>query len=427
MTIRQAKLSLLAFLWFFSGYAPALYAEETLWRTQAEDGTAEVHLYFFWTPTCPHCKKARLFIEPLPEQYPWLRLHSSSIIGSRENAVRYHQMAKALGEKAKSVPGFFICGEMFVGWDSAEGTGQLLMQALERCRTGSGPLQVEEKQGQEQKGGVAQVQSLHIPLLGEMAADEFSLPVFTLIIAGLDAFNPCAFFVLLFLLSLLVHARSRARMLLIGGSFVLVSGVVYFVFMAAWLNLFLLVGGATWMTLAAGGIAVLIGLINIKDYFRFHQGPSLSIPDATKPGLFSRMRPLLSSDNLFTLMVGTVALAVAVNSYELLCTAGFPMVYTRTLTLHNLSEAEYYLYLVLYNVIYVIPLMVIVVLFTISLGARKLTVNEGRLLKLMSGVMMLGLGLVLLIEPAWLNNIFAGIGLLLLAICVVLLARLRQP
>lgn len=99
------------------------------------------------------------------------------------------------------------------------------------------------------------------------------------------------------------------------------------------------------------------------------------------------------------------------------------MVYTRTLTLYQLSDADYYLYVALYNVIYVIPLAVIVGIFTISLGARKMTVLQGRLLKLLSGVMMLELGLVLLINPGWLNNIFTGIGLLLVAVMVTLLAK----
>ena len=84
-------------------------------------------------------------------------------------------------------------------------------------------------------------------------------------------------------------------------------------------------------------------------------------------------------------------LALAANMYELLCTAGFPMVYTRTLTLHGLESSTYYLYLALYNLIYVIPLIIIVGVFTLTLGARKLTVNQGRLLKLLSGLMMLEL------------------------------------
>jgi len=140
MSISQPRRSLFTILWIlFLSTANPLSANYTPWRTQLEGEEPQVHLYFFWSPTCPHCKKARLFIEPLPEQYPWIQLHSASIIGSRENAVRYYEMAKAVGQKASSVPGFFICGEMFTGWDSVEGMGQVLMQALEKCKAGHTP------------------------------------------------------------------------------------------------------------------------------------------------------------------------------------------------------------------------------------------------------------------------------------------------
>jgi hypothetical protein len=249
-------------------------------------------------------------------------------------------------------------------------------------------------------------------MLGEVSADALSLPLFTLVIAGLDAFNPCAFFVLLFLLSLMVHARSRARMLLIGGTFVLCSGLVYFLFMAAWLNLFLVVGGAPAVTAIAGVVALIVGGLNVKDFFLLGQGPSLAIPDGAKPGLFRRMGALLHADRLWTMLLGTVALALAANSYELLCTAGFPMVFTRILTLNGLSTPAYYGYLVLYNLIYILPLLAIVLVFTFTLGARKLTERQGRVLKLLSGLMMLGLGLVLLAAPDRLSNPLVGAMLL---------------
>jgi len=108
------------------------------------------------------------------------------------------------------------------------------------------------------------------------------------------------------------------------------------------------------------------------------------------------MRALVGGQRLSSLLVGTVALAIVANSYELLCTAGFPMVYTRALTLRQLSTGAYYFYLALYNLIYVIPLLIIVLAFTWTLGSRKLGEREGRLLKLLSGVMMVGLGLLLL-------------------------------
>ncbi|MDH3935433.1 MAG: hypothetical protein OEU62_09725, partial [Gammaproteobacteria bacterium] len=245
-----------------------------------------------------------------------------------------------------------------------------------------------------------------------------SLPAFTLVLAGLDSFNPCAFFVLLFLLSLLVHARSRGHMLLIGGTFVFFSGLVYFLFMAAWLNLFLVAGELAWVTTLAGLLAVVIALINIKDFFWLHRGVSLSIPDRARPRLYQRIRGLLYSGRLPVLLLGTVLLALAANSYELLCTAGFPMVYTRILTINELAPSAYYGYLLLYNVIYIIPLLLIVGVFSFTLGTRRLSERSGRLLKLLAGLMMLQMGLVLVLAPSLLNS--AGIALLLLCVALLL-------
>jgi cytochrome c biogenesis protein CcdA len=190
--------------------------------------------------------------------------------------------------------------------------------------------------------------------------------------------------------------------------------------MAAWLSLFLVVGGTPIVTLVAGIVAVIIGLLNVKDYFWFQKGPSLVIPESAKPGLFRRMRPLLVADNTAAMLFGTATLALAANSYELLCTAGFPMVYTRTLTLSELEGFQYYAYLVVYNLIYVLPLIAIVAVFAWTLGARKLSERQGRLLKLISGLMMLGLGLVLLIDPEVLSRPWVGIGLLTGALLVAL-------
>jgi hypothetical protein len=257
-----------------------------------------------------------------------------------------------------------------------------------------------------------------IPFVGEVAASSFSLPALTVVLAGLDAFNPCAFFVLMFLLSLMVHAKNRGRMLLIGGVFVLFSALIYFVFMAAWLNIFLLIGELAIITVIAGVVAVVLGAINVKDFFWFKQGVTLSIPESAKPGLFARMRKLVSAESLPAMLGGTVVLAVAANSYELLCTSGFPMVYTRALTLNTLSTAGFYGYLALYNLIYILPLLAIVVVFAMRFGSHKLSERDGRILKLLSGLMMLMLGVLLVFQPAALNNPVTAVGLLLGAVAV---------
>ena len=211
-------------------------------------------------------------------------------------------------------------------------------------------------------------------------------------------------------------------MLVIGGIFVTISGLMYFAFMAAWLSLFQLLGHLDGVTRAAGALAVLVGILNVKDFLLFGQGPSLSIPESKKPDIFRRARAILSADRLPAMMAATVLLAVAANFYELLCTAGFPMVYTRLLTLADLTPAGRLAYLAAYNLIYVLPLGLIVVLFARHLGARKLSEREGRLLKLLSGIMMLGLGALLLLAPALVSQVGSAFLLMALALGITWLA-----
>jgi hypothetical protein len=324
------------------------------------------------------------------------------------------------------VPFIFVGDWATLGYHADATTGTEIRRQVERClaapcpdalaaiRAGRAPVSLPPRE--------AGADVLRLPLVGEVDASSLSLPLLTVTVAALDAFNPCAFFVLLFLLSMMAHQKSRARMLAVGGIFVLFSGLMYFAFMAAWLNLFQLLGELAWVTLAAGLLAVVVGAVNVKDFFLFGRGVSLSIPESRKPDLFRRTRAILTAENLPAMLAATVFLAVAANFYELLCTAGFPMVYTRLLTLGEPSAAVRYLYLALYNLVYVLPLAVIVLVFVRTLGARKLGEREGRLLKLLSGTMMLELGVLLLVAPEWLSRLGVAFALLALALAVTWIA-----
>jgi hypothetical protein len=232
-----------------------------------------------------------------------------------------------------------------------------------------------------------------------------ALPLFTLVIALLDSVNPCAFFVLTFLLSLLTHLASTKKILVVGGTFVFFSAAMYFVFMAAWFNLFYLTRTLRIVTVAAGAVAVCMSLLNIKDFVFFKRGVSLAIPDGSRNALIARMRTITLSGRTSAMAGGAALLAIGANFYEMLCTAGFPMVYTKVLTLRKMGLAAYYLYLLMYNAIYVVPLAAIVVVFAVTLGSRKMTEWQGRVLKLASGLMMISLGVVLIVDPSILNSV----------------------
>jgi thiol-disulfide isomerase/thioredoxin len=375
-----------------------------------------ITVYLFWGNGCPHCEKEKDFLKGLKERYPGMEVKDYEVWYDRANKAFFERIMHSVRAQAAAVPATVVGKKLFIGF--TEQTATAIENAIALCLEEGCTDAIGAMTGRRSENLLEEHKAIRLPFLGEVDPDKISLPAFTVMIGALDSFNPCAFFVLLFLLSMLIHARSRKKMVLIGAIFVFFSAFIYFLFMAAWLNIFLVIGRLTAITVTAGVVALIIAALNIKDFFFFKKGVSLVIPEKSRPKLFERMRNLLKSSSLPAMLGGTIVLAATANAYELLCTAGFPMVYTRTLTLHNLTTAEYYLYLVLYNIVYVIPLAVIVIIITTSLGARKLTEWQGRQLKLISGLMMLFLGLILLVEPPLLNNALAS-GVLLAAVILV--------
>ena len=380
-----------------------------------EDGNEVIELYYVYSSTCPHCRAAMPFVASLEAERPWLRVWwIQADSDDREGKDLAIAVSRVIGEPVRTVPTFMFCGEMRSGFDSVMGIGTEIVNDLDACHEAFVESRVVTTTTQTDV-------EVAVPGIGDLRSSSVPLPVFTVLVAGLDAFNPCAFFVLLFLLSLLVHARSRSRMAAIGGLFVVVSGAMYFVFMAAWLNLFLVTDNLRWVTLAAGAMAAVLGVISLRDAFRSGSGLSTSIPESAKPGIYARTRNLVRTENMYAVVGATVALALVANSYELVCTAGLPMAFTRVLTLNDLPTSTYYGYLVLYNIVYVIPLLAIVGGFVWTLGSRKLQPAEGRILKVLSGTMMAGLGLALLFAPRLLEQVTTAAGIVAAAVVVTLI------
>jgi len=354
--------------------APALAAGETL----------EV----FSRAGCPHCETAAAFLADLARERPALSIVRHDVVRDPAARERLRALAAAQGESQVGVPAFLIAERLIVGFDSAETTGVTLRAALDAAPGMAGP---------------PPDAPITVPLLGTLDPRRLGLPLFTVALGLIDGFNPCAMWVLLFVLALLVNLHDRLRMLAIGGTFVLVSGLAYFAFMVAWLNVFLLVGVARWVQMLLGAVALAIGAVHVKDFVAFGRGPSLSIPAAVKPTIYARARRVLTAQSLGAALGATVVLALLVNVVELLCTAGLPAVYTRVLTLHALPAWQYYGYVGLYNLAYVFDDGLMVAIAVVTLSRRKLDERGGRWLKLVSGLVMLVLGSLLLVHPEWLR------------------------
>lgn len=359
---------------------------------------------------CPHCEAAKTFLNQLQEEKPSVRIIIHDVAAEPSALVRLKELASSL-RVGLGVPAFYMHGELIVGFRSAEQTGNRIKALLDQLPSTSGTAIPEDACSSEitapcgPKGAVreSEVEGITVPIVGRLTVQNLGLPLFTFTIGLLDGFNPCSMWVLVFMIAMLATLKDRKKMLLIGGTFVTVEGVAYYAFMAAWLNTFLLIGLSRGSEMVLGVIAVLAGVINMKDFWIFRRGISLGIPEAAKPALYAKIRAILQAENLAAALFATVVLAVLVQVVEFLCTAGFPALYTRILTLRQLEGWSYYGYLLLYTIAYMLDDVIVLTIGVVTLSQRRLQEREGRWLKLIGGVVMVGLGLALIIKPEWLT------------------------
>lgn len=367
----------------------------------------KIRIDFFYSSGCSDCEEKEPIIDEIEQEYA-----NKIVVYRKDISMDERYMDQWINHGFFDIPAIVVNNKTKI--PKEEITKKHLQEVIEAYLSGN-----ETENNQSQR--------VHIPFLGSFNATDlskFSLPLLTIILGAVDSVNPCSFFVLMFLLNLLVYAQSRKKMALIGGIFIFFSGFIYCIFMSALLEIFILTSHIIIITTIAGVIATLLGVLNIKDFFFFKKGLSASIPDSKKPGLFKQMRKLVKASKVSTMIIGVILLAVSANTYELFCTLGFPMIFTKTLTLHHLPVLEYYLYLVFYNIVYVIPLCLIVTLFVVTLGKRKLTQWQGQLLKLLSGTMMTSLGLILVFSPHLLNNILTAIAIITVALLLTAVTSL---
>ena len=358
---------------------------------------------------CPHCVKAKEFLATLGAERADLRIVIRDVEREAGALIRLREIAQAQSAAVR-VPAFLVRGELLVGYADEATTGRMIRNRLGPLPRGivpphaeGGSCEAEESLSCE-GGALATGQKqerYEIEFLGrKLSIERIGLPLFTFAMGLLDGFNPCSMWVLLLMISLLAPLNDRRRMIVIAGTFIAVEGIAYFVFMAAWLNLFLLIGLSRISELAIGTIALMAGTINLKDFFAFGRGFSMSIPAAAKPGIYARMRRILHAESLVGAIIGTVVLAILVQIVEFMCTSGFPALYTRILTLHHLEGAAYYGYLLLYNLAYMLDDVIILSIGVITLSQHRLQQREGQWLKLISGLVMIGLGLYLMMRPS---------------------------
>ncbi|MCA9391996.1 hypothetical protein KC614_02215 [candidate division WWE3 bacterium] len=380
----------------------------------ASDNDKTVDIYLFYSKACPHCEKEREFLNTYIDSNPGkVLLHEFEVSGSEENAALMYEVGLKLGAVSFSVPYLVIGDAPIVGYSSDITTGLQIADAVQYCSDNpcnDSVAKIVSGKGDEVEVGV-KYETIHtppiqndieLPFIGVINAQSISLPILTIVVGFLDGFNPCAMWVLVFLISMLVTLKDKRRMWILGSTFILVSGLVYFLFLAAWLNVYFILHYVTFIRYVVGAVAVVGGYINLKRFFSRSKGCETMSEDKRK-GVLERIKSIVKTQNYLLAIVGIVVLALSVNVVELVCSAGLPAIYTQVLSLANLDPITYYMYLLMYIVVFMIDDLFVFALAIFTLRVTGISEKYTRMSSLVGGVVILVIGILLLFAPSLLT------------------------
>lgn len=366
----------------------------------------QVDLHLFWGDGCPHCATEKKFLEEIKPKYPNLRINLYEIYHNKDNLKLMQDVAKKLQADAGGVPFTVISDKTLSGFSKGELSDSIERQikycsdnicqdVVAEVKAGESKQEPVEKKPEEGKA-----KFVDLPIFGRIDAMKFSLPLLTVIIGLIDGFNPCAMWALIFLISLLIGIGDRRRMWILGSIFILTSGFVYFLLMAAWLNVILLLGFILWVRILIGLVAVGGGGYNIYSFFKHRQETGCKITASSKRQIiFDKMRQLSQSNKLLLAIGGIILLAFSVNLVELICSAGLPAIYTQVLALSDLATWQYYAYILLYIFFFMLDDLVVFAIAMFTLKITGASTKYAKVCALGGGILMVIIGILLIFKP----------------------------
>jgi len=375
-------------LFILAAFMPQAAAQNSAAPAGREETPAGVKIYFFYGDGCPHCAKEEIFLSGLEQEYKNIKILRYEIWHNAENAKILAEKAKKLNLKLSGVPITIIGNKAIVGYESDGTTGVKIKRAINESLNNNTLIEPPDK--------------LKVPLLGEINIKNFSLPILTIIIGAIDGFNPCAMWVLVFLISLLLGMKDRKKMWILGTAFIASSAAVYFFFLAAWLNLFLFIGFVIWIRIAVGVIAIGSGGYHLKEWWAGREAVCKVAHSKKRKMIFTKIKTIILEKKFLLSLIGIIILAAVVNLIELVCSAGLPAVYTQVLALADLPRWQHYFYLSLYIFVFMLDDLLVFTIAMATLREKTLTAGYTKWSNLVGGILMLIIGILLILKPGWL-------------------------
>jgi cytochrome c biogenesis protein CcdA len=372
-------------------------------------------LWYFWRDACPFCEQAEPWLDRMASTFPGLEIRKVDVVRDPDGRELFQRMMAERGRTAVGVPTFILGEEVWVGFTRP--LAEEMEAAIGRHLEGIPP-ELDPRRT-----------VLDLGPLGRLDVGAQPMSAATVLIAFVDGFNPCSLWVLTVLLAMILGTRSRARIAAVGLTFLLVTAGIYGVFIVGLFAVLEVAAHLGWIRVAVAMVALVFGLINVKDFLAFRKGPSLTIPDRFKPGIYRGGRALREDRPLAVTLGLTVVLAAGVALVELPCTAGFPVIWTGLVSEADVGGATFLGLVLLYLLIYLSVEIAILTGAIVTMRATRLQETHGRRLKLVGGMVMIALAAVLLVDPSIMEDLTGSLVVILgavgLSFLVLFLERWR--
>jgi len=382
--MNSGKLLFLAVLVLLAGQL-ALAAEQPA----GEESDGAINITIFYGRECPYCHKTMALLEEIKAENPAVRVEDFEIYHNTENLALYRETLEKYGFDPNRirVPLTIVEDRPIFGYAPGD-----IKAAVDAC-----DVIVDENAACPADPETPETIS-HF-LFGTIDLKGMSLPVLTIVLGIADGFNPCAMWVLIYLIALLVETKDKRKIWLIVGTFVLASAVLYFIFLTAWLNLFLFIGFLSPIQILVGLIAIGTGIWHLRTHLRKKEAVCEVTNEGQRKKVTDRLNELTKKSIVPATILGIILLAFTVNLIEFVCSAGIPAVFTKILTMSQLSTMEYYGYILLYDLFFMLDDILIFGGAALTLQHVDITGKYVKVAGIIGGILLLILGIVLIFFP----------------------------
>lgn len=349
----------------------------------AEDYTVKVHS--FYGNGCPHCAKLHAFLEEMQDKYAPLDVEEYEVYFDQENRALFQELSKEFNKEVGGVPTVFIDQKVIVGFSDT--IADQLESEIQRClETDCGdPLELAKTE--ETTKIIGDKSPSESPEQAQLKKS-LTLPA-VLSAAAVDAINPCAFAVLIILLTTILASDKRRQALWSGLAFTASIFISYFLMGVGLYSAIVATGISRVFYTVVAVVAILVGLFNLKDYFAYGKWFVMEVPMSWRPKLKAVLRGVTSVPGAF--LIGFV-----ISLFLLPCTSG-PYIVILGLLAHAATKAYALCLLLVYNLIFVVPMLAIT--FAIYFGLTTTEKAEAwrksklKILHLIAGIIILLLGI----------------------------------